>query len=499
MRSRIAAPLTSLVLGIGAALAHTAHAADAPAASDAPALLLPAVLDSAERHYPLLQAARLEQRARMDAEMAARGAFDLSVRAKGDLRPAGFYENYLGDVELSQPTRLWGSRFYAGYRNGSGDFASYDGGRLTDGSGEWRVGAAIPLLRGGAIDAPRAELRGARIEVDRFAPEFALERVELRRDATDAYWRWVAAGQTVDVARRLVETAEQRQSQIARRVESGNEPAIDLVDNERLVVERQARLRASERDLRQAAVRLSLFVRDEAGLPIVPEAAALPSRFPQESAIDDETVERDLAAARERHPILVRLLLERERLDVERRLMRNRLLPQLDLVVEGSRDEGSPEAGIDTTGKLSAEPRGDTEVKAQIRLQLPVQMRRARGRLGVAEIRIEQLDRRIQFAREQLVAEVEVAVEALRAAYVLTEQARTNARLAAQLRDAEQRKLAAGLSNLIDLNIREVQAATAEQALVSAQSAYFRARAQYRASVAEYRADVAEFTVPEPA
>ena len=52
------------------------------------------------------------------------------------------------------------------------------------------------------------------------------------------------------------------------------------------------------------------------------------------------------------------------------------------------------------------------------------------------------------------------------------------------LRDAENRRLALGLSNLIDVNIREIQAATAETALVDAQRAFFRATAEYAARIA---------------
>jgi len=83
-----------------------------------------------------------------------------------------------------------------------------------------------------------------------------------------------------------------------------------------------------------------------------------------------------------------------------------------------------------------------------------------------------------------VVAEALQAVEELEAAYVQTGQARENLELAEQLRAAEARKLELGLTNLIDLNIREVQAATAARQLVDAQHAYFRAWADYTARIA---------------
>lgn len=447
-------------------------------------LELAAVLESTQRHHPLLEAAVLESEARASAETAARGAFDLRFRAEGDLRPVGFYENYYGDASLQQLTPLWGSRVFAGYRFGSGSFPSYSGARLTDGAGEVRVGVEVPVLRGGRIDPQRAAIRDARIQSQSVEPEVALERIRLERDASFAYWQWVAAGQRVGVAQRLLEAAEARRSQLEGRVKRGIDPSIDLVDNQRMVVERRAVLRGAERDLRQAALQLSIFLRDATGTPIVPDDSRVPKAFPEETPVDLAAVESDVELARVSHPILQRLAFARESLALDVELARNRLLPTLDVAIEGSRDFGASEPGIDTTGKLSLAPRGDTELKARVRVALPVQMREARGKLGVAEIRLAQLDRRRKLALEQLLADVRVAVEQLDAAFEQTGQARENALLSQRLRTAEIRKLGAGLSNLIDVNIREVQAATAERALVDAQAAYFRALADYRASVA---------------
>jgi len=146
-------------------------------------------------------------------------------------------------------------------------------------------------------------------------------------------------------------------------------------------------------------------------------------------------------------------------------------------------DFGESAPGIDTTGKLSADPRSETEVKALLRFELPVQRRAASGRAEAARARLRQIERREQFARERIVAEVMQAVEGLDAAYDQTGEARLNLRLALELRDAEERKLLLGLSNLINVNIREVQAADAAQLLIDAQAAWFRAVADYEAAV----------------
>ncbi|MFT5442946.1 MAG: outer membrane protein TolC, partial [Myxococcota bacterium] len=108
----------------------------------------------------------------------------------------------------------------------------------------------------------------------------------------------------------------------------------------------------------------------------------------------------------------------------------------------------------------------------------------ARGRLGVARIRLDQLRRRTAYVEMEIETKARMALEALEAAFEQTRYARENVELAELLRSAESRKLNSGLSNLIDLNIREQQAASAAQSLVKAQQAYFRALADYRTRVA---------------
>ncbi len=444
------------------------------------------VLDSAHRFHPLLQATRMEAEGRSEAARSAAGAFDTRLRANGELRPAGFYENGSGSVSLEQPTRLWGAEVYGRYRYGGGDFPSYEGGRLTDGSGEFAAGLRIPLLRGGPIDDRRADLRRAALDLASFPPEIQLERVSILRQASLAYWEWVAAGNVVHAMKALLSAAEARQAQIVRRADRGQQAAIDIDDNKRLVVERRARLRGAERDFRKATLGLSLFLRTANGEPLVVEAARLPRAFPEESPIDPESVEHDLQRARESHPELRRLSLEREKRQLEVELARNRILPDLSLDLQGSRDFGSSRPGIDVVGNLSAAPRSYTEARLQLRLELPVQLRGARGELGQARVRLQQLDRRIQFTRERIEADARMALASLSAALEQTSLARENVRLAEILRVAEVRKLGAGLSNLIDVNIREVQAASAAQELVEAQKEYFHALADYEARIVAF-------------
>lgn len=447
-------------------------------------LTLDDVLASVDAGFPLIAAAEAEWVARSAEARAADGSFDTTFSAGADLRPVGFYQSYGGDAALIQPTRLWGTRFYGGYRIGSGDYPSYDGRLQTDGSGEIAGGLEVPLFRGGAIDLPRAEISRSRIDVELAGPEIELQRVAAIRDASNAFWIWVAAGRRFEVAQRLVDMAVARQSQIEGRVARGAQSRIDLVDNERLIVDRKLQLLAAERDLRQASIALSLYVRDDRNDSVVVDPDRLPRHFPIEHPPDRELFTNELTEAREKHPLIRILALEKTKLEVDAALARNDSLPGVNVRVEGSQDFGSSSPGIDVTGKLSPAPLSETQVKALVRLELPLQRREARGELAAARARITRLERREQYTRDLIMTDGLRAIESLVAAYEITVQARQNLLLAEKMRLAEERKLVLGSSNLIDVNIREVQEAMASQGLIDAQASYFRARADFEAVLA---------------
>lgn len=455
-------------------------------------LALSEVLDSVEETYPLLIAVEQELELASGELLAARGGFDSRLFARGELSPTGYYDRYTTDLGIEQPTRLWGSRLYAGYRLGRGDFPAYYGGDKTNEGGELRAGIEIPLLEGGAIDEARAKLRAGEIKRRAADPKIEQKRLEIIRQASEAYWNWVALGLAVDVERHLLGTAEDRRSQLEGRAARGAIPAIQVVDNERLILDRAIRLRGAERDAQEAAVALSLYYRDATGAMQIPDHARLPRDFPPELAWDDARLAIDIERASERHPILRELALRREGLLVSLALDKNALLPDLRVGVEGSQDLGRSAAGISSIGSFSTNPGDDTEVKASVRFEVPALQRGARGRVATRRAELVRLDNETRYARDSIEAEIRRAMVAVRAAYDQTQLARESYALAMRLQLGEERKLELGSSNLIDVNIRELQAAESARSLVFAQAAYFRAIARYEAAVAQRVADAAD-------
>ena len=71
-----------------------------------------------------------------------------------------------------------------------------------------------------------------------------------------------------------------RENFLRDREDFGAIAEIDLVDNRRIIVSRQAKVTDARRKLEQTAQKLSLFLRDETGRPILLPSNIALDRFP---------------------------------------------------------------------------------------------------------------------------------------------------------------------------------------------------------------------------
>ncbi|MFA9471510.1 MAG: hypothetical protein ACERNK_13135, partial [Deltaproteobacteria bacterium] len=78
------------------------------------------VLQSVNAHDPRIRQAVAQLRKAESKTTAARGAFDPRLEGDGKILTGAYYDLRQADVELRQPTTLWGSEIFVGYRVGLG-------------------------------------------------------------------------------------------------------------------------------------------------------------------------------------------------------------------------------------------------------------------------------------------------------------------------------------------------------------------------------------------
>ena len=441
-----------------------------PEAVPAP-LSLDEVLASVEGYFPLLAAAEQERAIADGQALAARGVFDLNLRAR-DSFIQGSYDSHRFDVGFEQATPFHGVSGFAGYRIGAGQFPVYYGDRKTAEGGEVRAGLFLPLLRDRAIDRRRAAIQQADITRLLADPVVQRQRIDFYRGAGVAYWAWVAAGRRYDLGRRLLAKAAERNENLAKMARGNAIRNLEVLDNYRAVVDRQARLVALERRYQGAALDLSLYLRDAAGEPVVPTPGRLPD-FPEPVRPDLDGTDADVALARNLRPEPRRFALLRERAGVDLRLAENQMLPGVNAVFAGQQDVGPGKKDLDRY-----------TYEAAVVVDVPLQRREARGRAQAARATIAQVGGQERFALDRIATDVRDAASALDRAYELLRRARDSVRLAREVEEGEIKTFqAGGPSTLLTINLRELITFDAQVTEVDALFEYYRALADYRAAL----------------
>jgi outer membrane protein TolC len=450
----------------------------APRASgDAPSgvLTLDDVVHSVLAGFPLLQAELAERQVADGRSISAWGPYDLNIEMYGIAAPLGYYKNYRSGVGWKQACYR-GGYLYGGYRNGSGDIQPWYKERLTNEGGEFKLGVGVPLLQGRQIDKYRAEVMASELARAAVEPGIQSELLQFILGASDAYWSWVAAGKMETAQRQLLRLATARVQQIEERVRSGDLERIAAIDNQRLIASRETKQIEAQRKLQAAAIKLSLFLRDERGEPLVAESRQLPTDFPSLRPYNDDQLTHDIEQARAIRPELQYLDLQVDQIRIELAAAENLLQPKVDARLEASKDVGAP---VDT----NPDDKSPFELEAGIWGELPLQRRQACGKVQSLQGKLAQLAAKRQFSADKVAMEVRDAVSALQAAEGRIDRARTTVGLARQSLDLGRQAFESGDLTVVTLNLYEQAVLDAELQRIEAEADYCRAWAAYQAAL----------------
>jgi outer membrane protein TolC len=446
------------------------------------------VVASIYRSYPLLEIAIYGRSVASGEQLAAEGAWDLKLKGSSDTGALGFYQTARNSLGVEQ-NLYGGGQVFGGYKIGRGNFEPWYGGRETNDGGEFRAGISVPLAQNRAIDEHRAELWKATYGRQAIEPAIQAQLIDFLRAGAYAYWDWVAAGLNYRYANELYELAVVRQEKIAIAVREGAQPRSAIVDNQRLIASRQVKLIDSRRKLDQTAVKLSLFYRTEDGQPFLPTPEQLPHEFPMALPLGLEQIEFDIAEALSRRPELVELSFQRRLAEIDLAQAHNLSQPEINATFWSAQDVGGAAS--------SKKDKSPFQTEASVNLSVPLQRRKAQGKIWATEGKIAQLNAKREFATDKISVEVRNATIAVSAAYQSLEQARESVRLNQEMERFEAAALADGASDLLRLNLREIATFDARVTEVEALLRYFESQAELRAATAADIPSTVEMLPPD--
>lgn len=435
-------------------------------------LLLDEVLASSARAAPDIIAALARTRQAEGRSLTADGAFDTVFSVDARSRVAGYYDGTEVTGLADTPFANNGGHFYGQYRNSRGSFPIYEDKAYTNEAGEFKVGVLYSLMRDRLIDARRAGRSMAANDIDIARFEARATSIGVQARATQAYQKWVATGLKLKAYQALYDLAARRGRGIGRQVVLGAKPDILLTENEANMVKREALVLAARQDFLDAANKLSLYFRDDQGAPVIVDASRLP---PDASAFSG--LRLDPVFTIENRPDFGILMEEIDQAGIKLALARNELRPKLDLKGEIAKDIG-PEG-------LGGHSRTATEVIMGISLKIPLQNRKARGKLAETQAKLDELSIKQRYLGEKIRAEVAGIGIEVETARKLVDTTLRQRDLAGKLAQAERRRFELGSSDFFLVNQREEASTDAEVKLIEARARIAAAHAELAAATAD--------------
>lgn len=438
-----------------------------------PPVSITALAEVVRVHFPVIQEALAARQIASGEVLAAMGAFDHKLDGYSNNQPLDFYENYWHNLGVKRDT-FWGGQVFAGYRNGRGVYEPWYLERETNKGGEFKAGFLTPLARDRFIDANRAELWRAELERGRVEPEIRALILRAVRDATVHYWQWVAAGENYRIADEVLNLGLQRVDFLTKQIEVGEKAEIDLVDNQRAILKRQADRVKARQKLQQSAVKLSLFLRNQVGQPVVLPTGVM-GQFPTPLPAGAWGETAEIAIAQATRPELEELRIIRRQVNVALRQATNETLPEIDAGILVGQDVGEPTS--------SKRDKSEFELEATLQLSVPLERRKALGKIRQLRGKLTQVAQKTRFTADKISAEAAAAHAMLVAAAERVVQTTESLALAKRMQEVEQRRFELGESELFDLNLREQQLVEAAIDQVAAKLDYYVALADYAAAL----------------
>ena len=421
-------------------------------------LSLLTVLESVRDTHPALSNARARVEDARGQRLARSGAFEPRLTGSAGYVPVGYYEYWQMAAALEQTLPVAGIEVEGGYRMGLGDIPPYYGERATRDGGELFARVKVPLLADRSIDKDRAAIRKAEFEISVRDREMEKTWLAVTRDATVAYWKWVAAGQKLRVAVELLRIAEERSLLIDRQAEQGALPRITKVDNERIVIARRSRILRAKAAFAAAQAELSLYYRDPQSLsPVRATVTQVPRALEIIPDPIEARVELWLSEALSSRPELKILETKRKQAEVDLRLAKNQLLPKIDLGAFVARDLGN-----------GADSLGGTEVGVGVEFSIPLLRREARGNGRSAQAKLSGIAAQRRGVIDRIGAEIRKTAEVATLSRQRVEQSQARLKATRRLAEAENRRLEQGTSTVLIVNLRELDVAAAARDAIDA-------------------------------
>ncbi|MDB0600093.1 TolC family protein [Tenacibaculum maritimum] len=398
-----------------------------------------------KKYHPIVKQAKLITSFNEAKLLKARGAFDPKIEvdyARKKFKNTNYYKKLNANFKI--PT-WYGIELKANYENNSGQFLNPELNTPTDGL--YNLGVSIPLAKNLLINKRMATLRQAKLYIQQSALTQQLLLNEVIFEAISSYLNWLQYYQRHLVYQDYYTNAKNRFHNVIKSFKSGDKPAIDTL-------EANINLKNRELDLEKARIKYvkstlelanHLWVSNNTPVELAPTITPDTNTFLK----IDELLKTpaNLASFNDlkNHPKLALLNLKRKNLYINKQLKINNLLPEINFQHHF------------LSAKANTNAFNVSNYKNSLQINIPLFLRKSRGDLKIANLKLQDLDFEISSTKVALQNKINAVKETIHSFakqdVILNDLVNDYRTIVS----AEERKFSLGESSIFLINYREVK------------------------------------------
>ncbi|ULC58913.1 TolC family protein [Flaviramulus sp. BrNp1-15] len=398
--------------------------------------------------------------------MKARGAFDPKLEVDYDRKTFKSTE-YYDKLNAAFKIPTWyGIELKGNFEENVGEFLNPEATIPEDGL--YSVGVSVSVARGLLINKRMAMLKQSKMFVKQAQADRQLQVNNILYDATLTYFNWLKTYNEKRVYEDFLDNAKIRFDGIKKSYVVGEMPAIDTLEARIALNNRKLNLEKARIKFVKSSLELSNYLWLNENTPIeirdnvIPDVNTLQSidGVLKTSQLNIENLDLN------NHPKLQSLDYKLQRLNIEKRLKINNLLPQIDLQYNFLSQ--TPE--ISRSFSTSA-------YKSGLNISFPLFLRKERGDLKLAKLKMQDTQLEIQTTKVTLKNKIDAINQELESFITQNEYTRVIVNDYNTMLKAEERKFFLGESSLFLVNSRESKLIDAKLKAIELENNFFNTKA----------------------
>ncbi len=419
-------------------------------------------------YHPIVKQANLVINTSEAKLLKARGAFDPKIEVDFDKKQFKEKEYYNKlNAAFKIPT-YYGLEFKANFENNEGYYLNPENNTPTDGL--YAAGISASLLKGLLINKRMACLKQAKFFLNQAKEDQQILINEILYNASLSYFNWLKTFNEKGVYQDFLENAKTRFKGTKIAFLEGEKPAIDTLEARITLINRKLNLEKARIKLIKSSLELSNFLWLNDNTPIELQSHIIPD-IKTINTIDItfniamfNSVDFDI----NNHPKIKSLAYKIQRLDIDRKLKMNNLLPKLDV-----------QYNFLTQSPKQSNSLNINNYKAGINFKLPLFLRKERGDYKLAKLKLQHIEYENEVAKVTIKNKISALQQELSSFTIQSSFIADIVKDYDTLLKAEDRKFYLGESSLFLVNYRESKLIETKLKAITLENSFFKSKANF--------------------